>query len=306
MEKNNNFKDEINFRDIIKSPIKLFGWLFPLYFIIIMILGIYFAQHLNQISFNEQSAGLLDTINVKKEITPKKGTVQTAFNLSVIKNPTKEMISKGKELFEANCSSCHGQNGFGDGVGGTMLNPKPRNFHQKDEWVNGRTIDAMYKTLQEGITKSGMPAYDFIKPEDRFNIILYIRTFTDFPPVTEDQLDKLKSEYKLDQNIVTPSQIPVSKAINIIVEENKTLREKIEGAKQRIFMDNAGANILLENSENLDKVLNSFIMMNDKSFQNFISSIIKSPILFGFKPSVLRLDKNGLKMVYDYLINITK
>ncbi len=34
----------------------------------------------------------------------------------------------GKTVFDANCSSCHGTSGKGDGPVGAALNPPPRNF----------------------------------------------------------------------------------------------------------------------------------------------------------------------------------
>ena len=38
----------------------------------------------------------------------------------------------GKTIFEANCASCHGTSGKGDGPVGAALNPPPRDFTQAD------------------------------------------------------------------------------------------------------------------------------------------------------------------------------
>ncbi len=38
----------------------------------------------------------------------------------------------GKPLFQANCSSCHGMGGKGDGPVGSVLNPPPRDFTKGD------------------------------------------------------------------------------------------------------------------------------------------------------------------------------
>jgi mono/diheme cytochrome c family protein len=38
----------------------------------------------------------------------------------------------GKAPFEANCASCHGTSGKGDGPVGAALNPSPRDFTQGD------------------------------------------------------------------------------------------------------------------------------------------------------------------------------
>jgi mono/diheme cytochrome c family protein len=36
--------------------------------------------------------------------------------------------AEGKAVFEANCASCHGKSGKGDGPVGAALNPPPRDF----------------------------------------------------------------------------------------------------------------------------------------------------------------------------------
>ncbi|MBK8946793.1 MAG: cytochrome c [Ignavibacteriae bacterium] len=59
------------------------------------------------------------------------------------------MVEKGNTLYQTNCASCHGADGNGDGVAAAALNPKPRNFHQKDGWTNGREFSKLFNTLQK-------------------------------------------------------------------------------------------------------------------------------------------------------------
>jgi len=274
--------------------------------LLILILGIYFAQHLNTISFNEQSIGLTDTTNSKKEIVEKKGMIVNPVDFKSIKNPTKEILSKGKELYDMNCKSCHGEKGMGDGPAGLSMNPKPRNFHLKEGWTNGRTIDAMYKTLQEGIIKNGMPAFEYMSPTDRFNIILYIRTFADFPEITDKQLDELKLTYKLDQNLILPNQIPVEKAVMLIANENKVLIEKLNKLNELLLTSNEmGAKLIKDNSYDTNKVLYSFITLKERTFELYIRTVLNEPILTGYKPSVVKLSREKLQLIYDYLIKIS-
>jgi cytochrome c553 len=37
--------------------------------------------------------------------------------------------AEAKEIFDTRCSSCHGDEGRGNGPASTVLNPKPQNFH---------------------------------------------------------------------------------------------------------------------------------------------------------------------------------
>ncbi|MDH7603262.1 MAG: cytochrome c, partial [Melioribacter sp.] len=292
MEKKYKIEEEINFKELLKSPIRLFGWIFPIYLLLILILGIYFALHLNRISFNEKTIGITDTTNIKKDIVEKKGMIITPVDFESIKNPTKEMLSKGKELYDINCKSCHGEQGMGDGPAGLSMNPKPRNLHSKEGWTNGRTIDAMYKTLHEGIIKNGMPAFEYINPNDRFNIILYIRTLADFPEITNNQLNELKLTYKLDQNLILPNQIPVEKAEMLIANENKIFIDKLSKMKGLLITsDELGARLIKDNSYDIEKVLYTFITLKERTFDLYIKIVTQEPLLIGYKPSIVRLDR---------------
>src|SRR5262245_20441879 len=42
--------------------------------------------------------------------------------------PTATTIAKGKQVYDANCVQCHGEQGRGDGYGAPFLVPSPRDF----------------------------------------------------------------------------------------------------------------------------------------------------------------------------------
>ncbi len=298
-------EDEINFKDVFTNPLRMFGWIFPIFVILLIAMGIFYVKHLSDISFNVQPVGLVvDSTYIKKEIEMKKGGISPAVDLLLIEKPTQEFINKGKDLFKANCSSCHGENGQGDGPAGATLNPKPRNFHSVDGWTNGRSIDMMYKTLQEGIIKNGMAAYEYIPPADRFAIISYIRTFADFPPIKKEELNQLDNQYQLSKGTVIPNQIPIQIAEEKLVEENSELNKKIENAFKLLEAsnENSGASLLKNNSENLTKVFSSFL--RQKNVESFTNNVIANPIYYGFKPSINQLSKDELNNLFNYLKTI--
>ncbi|MEW6195476.1 MAG: cytochrome c [Bacteroidota bacterium] len=299
-------EEEINFKELLKSPIRLFGWVFVYFFLILLVLGIFFGYKLIPISFNIQSVGIIDSTIIKKEIPESKGGIIPAVDLSSVKTPGTEMIAKGKELFDANCQSCHGANGMGDGPAGIALNPKPRNFHTADGWTNGRTIDALYKTLQEGILARGMAAYEYLPPQDRFNIINYIRTFSEFPPITDEQINSLDNTYNLSAGINKPNTIPVYKAITKLEEDSYNLQTVIFNLKLKILQDSKtdGAKLLTKYSTDLNRVLLSFISMRDKSFNDYLVSLINTPLTFGYRATILQLSSTEIKTIYDYLNTI--
>jgi mono/diheme cytochrome c family protein len=83
--------------------------------------------------------------------------------------------TKGKEVFDLNCSSCHGALGAGDGVAAASLNPKPRNFKAPaSEWKNGNTEAGITKTLNEGIKGSPMVSYKQLGDESIKAVTKYV------------------------------------------------------------------------------------------------------------------------------------
>lgn len=292
-------RDEIDFKELLKSPLRLYGWFFVYFFLIVLALGIFFGSKLIPISFNEQTVGVNDSTIVKKEIIEKKGGIIPAVDLTSIKNPTNDMISKGKELFDANCKSCHGESGLGDGPAGLMLNPKPRNFHQADGWTNGRTIDALYKTLQEGIISRGMAAYEYLPPSQRFEIIHYIRTFAEFPAITDEQVNQLNTTYNLSAGTVQPNQIPVEKAAKLIMDEKSNIKSRIDAIKQNILIkgNEETKHLLQTYSCDLDKVLFTIMDNSDKTPEKIYQVIKYAPIEHGFNPSIVRLPFDQFRII---------
>lgn len=305
MNTKRKLEDEINFKDVFTNPLRMFGWIFPIFIILLIALGIFYVKHLSDISFNEQPVGLIvDSTYIKKDIEMKKGGISPAVDLLLVEKPTQEFINKGKDLFKANCSSCHGENGQGDGPAGATLNPKPRNFHAVNGWTNGRTIDMMYKTLQEGIIKNGMAAYEYIPPADRFAIISYIRTFADFPPIKKEELTQLDNQYQLTKGTIIPNQIPVKTAEEKVIEENLEINKKIENAYKLLdaSSENTGAYLLKNNSQNLTKVFSSFL--RQKNVESYVNDALLNPFNYGFKPSINKLKKDELNNLFTYLKTI--
>jgi len=88
-----------------------------------------------------------------------------------------EIVAKGKELFDANCTSCHGPEGLGDGDAGKSLDPAPRNLTATDEYKYGHMDLALFRTSAYGIDGTGMaPWGDILEPDEQWAIVHYVRT----------------------------------------------------------------------------------------------------------------------------------
>lgn len=91
-------------------------------------------------------------------------------------------VAEAKEIFNSRCATCHGPNGDGKGPASAALNPKPRNYHDK-EWQKSVTDEQLKKTITYGgaaVGKSpimpGSPDLDS-KPEVVEGLVRIVRDF---------------------------------------------------------------------------------------------------------------------------------
>lgn len=303
------YEDEIDFKALLKTPKRLFGWVFPYFFFILLILGIFYVNTLTEISLNTVPVNPPSEDNIKRTLEMKKGKELPPVDLSVIQNPSQELINKGAELYEQNCASCHGNNGLGDGPAGAALNPPPRDYTAADGWTNGRRFIDMYKTLQEGILENGMAAYEYLLPIDRIAIIHYTRTFADFPEITDEEVQELDAEYSLTEGVKSSNQIPVELAKQKILEERHSI-QKIFNALD--YVNNhpglEGADIFNKVARNQYRVLSAFYGSNIDSmeFEKFVEISSVNFNELGFTAEISRLEQNEWQSLFNYLKNVLR
>lgn len=293
---------EINYRDLIKNPVRLFGIIYPYFGGLITLLGVFYILNLDAISLNKFTAST-DTVAVQ-DIQLKKGGMMPAIDLNSVKTSTPELVSAGRESYSKNCTSCHGETGLGNGVAGAALNPKPRNFTLAENWTNGTDFQMIFKTLQEGIPKNGMAAYEYLPVEERFAIIHFIRSLSDhFPKIEDEQIASLDKTYRLSEDVYVPHQIPVKLSRKLIAEEYFTatdvniLKEKLSALKNE-----KGFGILNKVSYDPVKVVMTFknIPSNNFSKKLFYNNLKDS----GLNTKVLELSENELKLLKDFITKL--
>ncbi len=75
------------------------------------------------------------------------------------------------QIYTANCVSCHGPNGQGNGPAAGALKPSPVNFH-----VRQPTTQRAWTALNEGIPGSAMPAWKAVLTPDQIRqLIPYVQ-----------------------------------------------------------------------------------------------------------------------------------
>ena len=129
-----------------------------------------------------------------------------------------ELVAHGKELFAAQCVTCHGTGGAGDGVAAAGLNPKPRNFTVSDGWKNGRKPSQIFVTLTKGLNT--MPAFGTLPSDDRWALVHYVRTLGPHESEKDSDEDLKKAGIgSAGAATVQEKSIPVDMAIELISEK---------------------------------------------------------------------------------------
>jgi cbb3-type cytochrome c oxidase subunit III len=81
--------------------------------------------------------------------------------------------TEARDLYAANCVSCHGQSGLGDGPAAAAAARRPANFHIKQP-----TPDYAYTVITSGIPGTTMPAWKTkLTDAQRHALANYVRTF---------------------------------------------------------------------------------------------------------------------------------
>jgi copper transport protein len=89
--------------------------------------------------------------------------------------PTADSLETGQRLYGANCQSCHGVAGRGDGPQAAGLDPPPADLVTH---VPLHPDGALFGYIQNGIPGTAMPALgDKLTNEEIWHIVNYIRTF---------------------------------------------------------------------------------------------------------------------------------
>lgn len=85
-----------------------------------------------------------------------------------------EKVAAGKRVYEANCATCHGVSGKGDGPAGAVLTTKPAKFTDLEQ--TDISNQDLFDTITNG--EPPMPSWKQLSEEDRWNVVDYLRTFS--------------------------------------------------------------------------------------------------------------------------------
>jgi hypothetical protein len=110
----NQYRDEIDWKDLLRKPEKLFGYSYIYFLVALLVVGVLYIANLRDVGRNSVPAGLMaDSAALVTDIPLQSPRVIPPVDVLKAGVPTAELVNHGKDLFKANCASCHGDNGQG-------------------------------------------------------------------------------------------------------------------------------------------------------------------------------------------------
>lgn len=108
----------------------------------------------------------------------------TSSGYPVPKNGFTAQEQRGHGLYRRYCIGCHGAQGDGNGENAPYIDPKPRDFtiatfKCRSTLTGSLPLDSdLIHTLERGVEASNMPSWRPLSPEDRADLVAYIKTFS--------------------------------------------------------------------------------------------------------------------------------
>jgi high-affinity iron transporter len=76
-------------------------------------------------------------------------------------------------LYQAQCSSCHGPDGRGDGPAAPSLEPSPSDFHDRHR-MDQRSLYSLYSTITLGVQGTVMSGFQGLSEDERWALAFYV------------------------------------------------------------------------------------------------------------------------------------
>jgi mono/diheme cytochrome c family protein len=150
---------------------------------------------------------------------PTKKQVIPPIDPATVMTATPALLARGRELYDRECATCHGPQGRGDGPGGKALDPRPRDFSSSRGWENGPTLPGIYKTLEEGLPRSGMGSFSYLARRDRMALAHLVQSLGPFDHGADSPAQAALEQMFASSGESIPNRIPVQAAVDLLCRE---------------------------------------------------------------------------------------
>lgn len=153
---------------------------------------------------------------------------------------------RGRLLYLAECSGCHGERGLGDGPAAEAIDPKPRNFtgerfkFRSTRYSAPPLLTDVAETVKRGMPGSAMPPFDFLTDDERTLVSEYVLHLARIEPAQAADVLALPPE-----SPVTASSVEHGRAVYMRLECNRCHGDegRGDGASSATLQDELGRSI---------------------------------------------------------------
>ncbi len=120
-------------------------------------------------------------------------------------------LKRGAALYAAQCASCHGAKGGGDGPLAAGLEPPPIAFTD-GERATSRSVMALYQVISQGVAGTSMPSFATLSEEERWAAAFYVGT------LSHNDAQRSHGEQLWKQDAAVKKQFPDLSAVTTVTE----------------------------------------------------------------------------------------
>lgn len=125
-------------------------------------------------------AGLTIAIGCSSQPDSGASPAVTAGTVATTTAVTPEMLEKGRAIYKANCTACHGEGGKGDGAAAGALKPPPRD-HTDPVYMKTLTDKNLADVIVIGGAIKGkplMPSHPQLRGADLDALVAFVRSLS--------------------------------------------------------------------------------------------------------------------------------
>lgn len=82
-------------------------------------------------------------------------------------------LAVAARLYQAQCATCHGTEGHGDGPAGRDLEPPPSDFHDAGR-QDSQSLAMLFNTISYGVAGTGMPGFSRLPEQQRWALAFHV------------------------------------------------------------------------------------------------------------------------------------
>lgn len=235
---------------------------------------IIFNQLSSEVNDNEKEKIANDLFNLKRLIVEKADPNKIYLSSNRVKQEIIKLniipvspllwpdISEGKKVYQANCQTCHGQTGRGDGILSNILSPKPTNF-LNDTLMKRISPFQVYNTIRLGISGTGMPAFDTLKDVSVWNTAFYVMSIRHKEKynLTKDSVQSLYSSIEPEISLNKISTLSDDELLMMMKADEKN--ESLHLAALRQYSGNGNESLSIKKAYSLLDETLSYYQIDD-------------------------------------------